>query len=77
MSKKAENLIDYGVSEVGGVMVNDNRALLQMERLCSGMSAGDGLLISREEKKELIDILHKYFVRSGPIMELEIPRRSD
>ncbi len=77
MSEETETLIDYGVTATGGVMINDNRALLEMEKLCTSMSAGEGLLISREEKSELIDIIHKYFIRSGPIMELEIPKRSD
>ena len=68
---------DYSVSAVGGVMVVDNRSLWQMVALAQSISAGEDMLITHDEKDELIDILHEYFIRSGPIMEQEIPRQAE
>ena len=68
---------DYGVSAVGGIMVVDNMSLLEMVKIAQSISAGEGMLVSRDEKDELIDTLHEYWLRSGPIMEKEIPRRAD
>ena len=70
-------MTDYGVSAVGGVMVQDNMALFEMSRLAQSLSAGENMLVSHEEKDELLDIIHAYFQRSGPIMEKEIPRKAD
>ena len=67
----------YGVSAVGGIMIVDNRSILEMVRLATSLSAGDGMLVSHEEKDELLDTLHEYFLRSGAIMEKEIPRKTD
>tara|TARA_R110000851_G_scaffold235389_1_gene387929 strand:+ start:490 stop:705 length:216 start_codon:yes stop_codon:yes gene_type:complete len=68
---------DYSVSAVGGVMVTDNRSLWEMVKLAQSLSAGDGLLVSHEEKDELIENLRAWVIRSGPIMEQEIPRKAD